>query len=296
MAENINYKDVFTLFAHEKSRVLIETFPRSGSTVILSNLALANLGVNTEYGKNNVNHMRGVLRPKHKLEHYIDSALLVRSPFSRLESFYLTKLVAGEPKSVIAIGQMKFDSLKSLSIKSKKQLKGFFDSSQYQKITDYISLSDLNSQAVQDLIETRSLVAEMTFADMINLFSQFSFPNDSHVFPQSEMKTLRLAQYKNLFNLAKFQSFRNWYEHVTSESFDLKFNKTQPNNRLSLEKFNASPVMSVSELQNYLSRGFSPIEGTLIDKTARKTIMDLYPFDYDLHLLSLSNKKYDYMS
>ena len=296
MEKIIQYKKISSLFAHEKSRVLIEAFPRSGSTVILSNLALANLGIHTEYGKNNVNHMRGQLQPLHEINHYVDSALLVRSPFSRLESFYLTKLVAGEPKSVIAIGEMKFTSLKSLSIHARKQLKGYFGSSSGPKLNPYISTSNLSTQVIKDLIETKSFIAGMTFADMIKLFSNVGFPNDSHIFPQSEMKTFRLAKYKNIFNLSKFNSFKNWYEHVTLESFDLKFNKTQPNNRLGLKKFHASPVMTVSDLQNYLLKGLSPIEGTLLDKSTKQAILKLYPFDYDLHLLSLSNEKFDHMS
>lgn len=287
------YKSVITLFAHEKARVLIETFPRSGSTLILSNLALANLKIRTKYGENNVNHMRDKLMPKQKLSKYLDSALLVRSPMTRLESFFLTKLVAGEPKSVMAIGELKYKKLEPLSIPIRKQLKGFFCCNKDKGLKDFICLKDFNSEVIQNLVDIKNFVLKLTFKDMINLFAELGFPNDSHVYPQSEMKTLRLAEYKNIFNLSKFNSFKNWYEYKTSEIFEFSFNQTQPNNRLGLKKFKAKYDMNVSELQYYLDRGLSPVEGSLLNQFTKQAIIQLYPFDYDIHLLSLKNTKFD---
>ena len=81
---------------------------------------------------------------------------------------------------------------------------------------------------------------------------------------------------------------------MTSQSFELSFNKTQPNNRLSLKKFKAKSDMTVSLLQNYLDRGLSPMEESLLDESTKQAILDLYPLDYDLHLLSMSNTKFDH--
>ena len=123
--EDSTFRQVLTLFAHEKSSTLIETFPRSGSTVILSNLALSNLKLRTNYKTNNVNLLRPKLTPSKNISYYTNKALLVRSPISRLESFFLTKLVAGEPKSVVAVGSLLHSCLKRYPIPLFKELKGF---------------------------------------------------------------------------------------------------------------------------------------------------------------------------
>ena len=53
-----------TVFAHEKSLSLIECFPRSGSTVVVSNLAQHCLNKKTSYTELNINSIRYELYPK----------------------------------------------------------------------------------------------------------------------------------------------------------------------------------------------------------------------------------------
>ena len=151
-----DFKGVLTLFAHESSSVLIDTFPRSGSTVILSNLASANLNIHTDYKKLNVNRIRSHLLPKKSLSDYQERVILVRAPAERLESFYLTKLVAGEPKSVIAVGELIYKSLAKYPITHFKKLKGFFSDEHKKDLGHFIGPDLFDSESIQAIFEIKS--------------------------------------------------------------------------------------------------------------------------------------------
>ena len=283
---NSSYKDVLTLFAHEKSSTLIEVFPRSGSTVILSNLALSNLNLRTNYKTNNVNLLRPQLTPKKNISSYSSKALLVRSPISRLESFFLTKLVAGEPKSVVAVGSLIHSCLKRYPIPLFKELKGFFSFKSPNDLTKYKLAMNIDSQSLAALLNVKEMIQKLTFKDMLDLFSRYGLPSDSHVYPQFDMKTFRLSQYSALFNLDNFNEFMEWYNITTGDTFSTQFNKTQPNNRLSLTKFDATPCLTVEDLQHYLCDNMTPAPDTLIDHNSLKFIQILFRKDYDMHLLT----------
>ena len=283
---DVDFKSVLTLFAHEPSSVLIETFPRSGSTVILSNLALANLKVHTDYKKLNVNSIRQHLTPKKQLSDYQERVMLVRDPVERLESFYLTKLVVGEPKSVVAVGELIHKGLAKYPITYFKKLKGFFSSKENYDLDKLISSALFDSALIGAILETKKLVLNLSFDDMVHLFVEFGLPRDSHVYPQYEMKTFRLAEYSKIFNLRRFPDFVDWYEEKTGNSFSTKYNKTQPNNRLHLEKFPAHEAMKVIELQDFLSKNMTPMLGSISSKSTKKLIQKLFSRDYDMHLLS----------
>ena len=280
------YKEVLTLFAHEKSSSLIDTFPRSGSTVILSNLALANLGTHTDYRNNNVNQMRAELLPKKNISQYRNKVLLIRSPITRLESFFLTKLVAGEPKSVVAIGSLVYKILRRYPIPFFKKLKGFFSYQDNCDLNDFKLTKKLDSDTRQALIETKQLVQSLTFNGMLKLISRYGIPKDSHIYPQFSMKSLRLSQYTHMFNLDNFNAFISWYNDATGDVFSTKYNLTQPNNRLSLKKFDANPQMTVLDLQVYLTNSMTPIAGSIINDNSIEFVKTFYSNDYDLHLLT----------
>ena len=282
------YKNTLTLFAHEKSAALIDTFPRSGSTVILSNLALANLGLQTDYKSNNVNQMRAQLLPKKDLASYQSKVLLVRSPVTRLESFFLTKLVAGEPKSVVAIGSLLYKCLRQYPLPFFKQLKGFFSYKGAYDLNDFKLSKQFDLDTQQALIDTRNLVQNLSFTKMLDLFSIHGLPKDSHVYPQFHMKKFRLSEYSEMFNLNNFEAFVQWYNKTTGHIFSTKYNKTQPNNRLSMKKFDASPRLSVLDLQLYRSKNMTPISGSIIDDAANEFIKTFYSNDYDMHLVTSS--------
>ena len=283
------YKSILTLFAHEKSSTLIETFPRSGSTVILSNLALSNLSLHTEYKKNNVNLIRNKLKPQRDISQYVDKVLLVRSPITRIESFFLTKLVAGEPKSIVAIGKLLFKCLRSYPTPLFKKLKGFFSYEVTSTLGDYEITNNLDQATCNALFELKFIIQKLTFQDMLNIFSQYGLPSDSHVYPQFHMKTLRLSQYSSMFNLNNFESFIQWYNLKTGESFNTSFNKTQPNNRLDLKKFEADPEMTVLNLQHFLSEKMTPVSQSIFGRESMQQIKTMFPEDYDLHILTSAN-------
>ncbi len=284
------FKSVLTLFAHEKSSSLIETFPRSGSTVILSNLALSNLNLHTDYKSNNVNRIRDKLCPKRELSLYKNKALLIRSPITRLESFFLTKLVAGEPKSVVAVGALVHKCLKPYPIHLFKKLKGFF---LYQENLDprKFKIDEIKDPKIWNaLYEIKSMIQKLTFEDMLTLFTKYGLPRDSHVYPQFHMKSFRLTEYSEIFNLNNFNSFVNWYNSITGENFSTEFNKTQPNNRLALQKFKGKPQMTVQELQRYLHENMTPVPQSIMSTNSIKAIKVMFPQDYDLHILSSSEQ------
>lgn len=284
--EYSTFRQVLTLFAHEKSYTLIETFPRSGSTVILSNLALSNLNLRTNYKTNNVNLLRPRLTPSKNISNYANKALLVRSPISRLESFFLTKLVAGEPKSVVAVGSLLHSCLKRYPIPLFKELKGFFSINSTEDLSTYNLAKKIDSRSIAALLQIKQMILKLTFKDMLDLFSRYGLPCDSHVYPQFDMKTFRLSQYSALFNLNNFNQFIEWYESVTGDTFSTHFNKTQPNNRLSLKKFDATPDLTVAQLQHYLRDKMTPASGSLIDQKSVEFIRTIFRKDYDMHLLT----------
>ena len=228
-----------TLFAHESSSSLIETFPRSGSTVVLSNLALENLGITTSYSTNNVNLLREKLLPQKQISEYKEKVLLVRSPLERLESFYLTKLVAGEPKSVVAIGELIYKRTLRYPILFYKSLKGFFDSESDHLLTLIAKKQNFERAVVEDLLNIKNLIKSLTFHDMMSLLMKYGMPRDAHVFPQFAMKTFRICEYNHIFNLENFSTFKSWYDSTTGSRFNLKFNHTQPNNRLRMKSLMA---------------------------------------------------------
>ena len=130
------------------------------------------------------------------------------------------------------------------------------------------------------------MILKLTFKDMLDLFSRYGLPRDSHVYPQFDMKTFRLSQYSALFNLNNFNQFIEWYDSVTGDTFSTHFNKTQPNNRLSLIKFDATPDLTVAQLQHYLRDNMTPASGSLIDQKSVEFIQTIFRKDYDMHLLT----------
>jgi len=63
----------------------------------------------------------------------------------------------------------------------------------------------------------------------------------------------------------------------------------QPKNRLSLVKFDATPDMTVGELQLYLHDKQTPVSNSLIDNDSLEFIKTIFRKDYDMHLLTSSN-------
>ena len=100
------------------------------------------------------------------------------------------------------------------------------------------------------------------------------------------MKKFRLVEYNRIFNLSGFQGFIDWYEQKTGDLFSTKYNKTQPNNRLHLQKFPADGSLKVVDLQGFLRRNMTPVPGSISSESSNKIIENLYSRDYDMHLLS----------
>ena len=126
----------------------------------------------------------------------------------------------------------------------------------------------------EDLLNIKNLIKSLTFHDMMALLMKYGMPRDAHVFPQFAMKTFRICEYNHIFNLENFSTFNSWYESTTGSRFNLKFNHTQPNNRLHMEKFNGSPEMKVEELRNYKLNNMTPIPGSLT--SPESSVIDIY--------------------
>ena len=167
-----------------------------------------------------------------------------------------------------------------------KKLNGFFNSESDQLLMSIAKEQRLDKELVEDLMKIKNLIKSLTFRDMMSLLTKHGMPRDTHVFPQYRMKSFRISEYNHIFNLQNFSCFESWYESTTGKKFNLRFNKTQPNNRLVMKKFDGNPKMNVEELQKYKLDDMTPRTGSLICKESKKMILDIYYKDHDLDIIS----------
>ena len=271
------------LFAHEPSRLIIDCFPRSGSTVVLSNLALHSLGIQTHYQTNNVNQMRSRLHPSKPLDHYKYSVLLVREPLDRLESFFLTKLCRGEPKSIIAFLSLVFPGLAVLTEPHIAKIfkPFFFKQVSLQTLANSTPLS-LSPSLLHLIAEASNFLDQLTFVDFLEFLGTHGFPRDKHLTLQSQLKSFRLSEYTALFTTDDFSCFSDYYSRITRCNFDFKYNQTQPNNRLQFKTMHVSSHLSLAELQSLLHKSITPERYSLYCSTSLSLATKLLSDDVQL--------------
>ena len=275
-----------TVFAHERSLSLIECFPRSGSSVILSNLAQHCLNQKTSYKTVNINSMRHELYPKKPIHEYKNFGLLVREPVDRFESFFISKICKGEPKSIMAVlALIDFELFELLSVTNLpivKKLKPYF-----QSLSPTIDLLNHYLHPSFAMLGTKIHSLNLRLMDFeiktfVQLILDNAIPPDIHLIPQSTLKKYQLCSYTNLFRLCNFEQFSDWYSNTTGDSFCHSYNSTQPNNRLLFKKVNISSSATVAEVRHLLNQTLSPAKYALITDEIRDEIINIYSGDFSL--------------
>ena len=275
-----------TVFAHEKSLSLIECFPRSGSTVVVSNLAQHCLNRKTSYSELNINSIRYELDPKKSIHQYKNFGLLVREPVDRFESFFVSKICKGEPKSVMAvlalIDQELYQLLSVNNLKFVKKMKPYFQSlsPSLDLLNQYLHPSfSIHATKIHAL---NLRLMDFNIKSFVQLILDKAIPPDIHLIPQSTLKKYQLCSYTNLFRLCNFEQFTDWYSRTTGDTFSLSYNSTQPNNRLLFKKVDVSSFATVAEVRHLLHQNLSPAKYALITDEIRDKIISIYSGDHSL--------------
>lgn len=271
------------LFAFEEPSLLFDCFPRCGSTVVLSNIAFHGHQILTNYRDINVNQLRPRLHPKSSPASYSHRVLLVREPLDRLESYFVTKLCRGEPKSVLAYMSLIFPDLKQLlSPTIAKLFKPLFFNtvSLPSFIAQYPSFNEPG--LLSSLKASHSYLASLTFDTFVNDLSTFGLPPDKHLTPQSLLKSFRLSEYTRIYNTTDFNELALYYQQITAHNFDFGYNTTQPNNRLHHKLTKTDPHTPASSIQALLLQNKSPFKYDLFTDSSIELASSLYRHDTSL--------------
>lgn len=291
-----------TLFFHQKSNIVFDCFPRSKSTLILSNIFSNATGKST-------NEWSQVLRRK-----YIPSGedialskkvICLRSPRERFRSFLISKIVNPHATSILPLffldnpKMVEFLCGNSAGIKFSKSI---------NPLLNNVDNDELSSGLTR-LINCSPIFAEVsnhkkihTFNFLYYVFNEYLSFNvetilkrlfnivdknsllDQHIMSQSFLSTFQLKEYDYVLSVDNLNSFSVFYKQKTGFEFTFGKKNTSQDNTQYLFSESEIGQESIEKLRLQTSKKITPTLSSIFSPKNTWEHFKMYEKDYAMML------------
>ena len=291
-----------TLFFHPKSNIVFDCFPRSKSTLILSNIHSNTTG-------ESANTWNQILRARYVASKNNISlskkVMCIRSPQERFRSFLISKIVNPHATSILPLffsdspDLVNFLCGNSSGIKFSKSLNLLLNNASSSKLStdlhDAVNCSPIFSKANphqrKDIFyflnyifnEYLSFNVETILEKLLTIVDKDPIL-DQHIMSQSFLSTFQLSDYDNLVSVDNLNSFAVFYKENTGFDFSYGENNTSQKNTQYLFNEYDCGHESIKDLRLKTKSKITPTLKSIFSPKNLWMHFKIYERDYDLML------------